>query len=189
MPQAAILPAAMLGGSILSGVLGGNAQKSAANTAAQAQQQATAQSIAAQQQSAAQQLAFYNNMYNQNLQNSSPFMASGTGALNIEDKLLGITPQTAAQFNTAHGTTPAPANLNGTPAGGPAAAPVQTGPSLAQIMAMQHDGVPGNFKAALAAYNASNPTAQVQAPSSGGGGLGSALSFISPAAFLASKLG
>jgi hypothetical protein len=112
-------------GSIGSAVIGSNAASDAANAQIQAANLASQTEL---------------QMFNQTQANEAPYMAAGGNALAELMYGLGIGSPT--------GTA--------TPGGGTSGAPMQplyTGPSMQQIMAMQHDGIPGDYQAALATYN------------------------------------
>lgn len=172
-------PAIIAGGIAAAGTIGGallssHAQSSAANQANQAEQSATQaqlqlgqQSLAQQAQLAQQSMGLNQSIYNSNYDLLSPFVSRGNVAGNQINSMLGLpnAPAMHSPLETSSGglapiqLPPQPTPAAGTPA---PSQPAYSGPSLAQIMAMQHDGIPGNYAAGMAQYNAANPTAQAQ---------------------------
>lgn len=169
-------PAVIAGGIAAVGTIGGaiissGAQKSAAqqatNATTAAQNQATQAQLQLGQQSLDLQRQMYNgnvglatDIYNQNFNLLSPFASNGLVASNQLNAMLGL-PKGAPIQSQVHAPTPigpqTPAP--GTPATGTNALTNYSGPSLAQIMGMQHDGLPGNYAAAMQQYLASHPGA------------------------------
>lgn len=135
MPPVVIAGALAAAGTIGGAVLASGASNSAANTAAQSQQQATN----AQLQLGQQSLALNQGIYNSNYNLLSPDVSRGNVAAQNESALLGL---------------PSAPTLSSPLAQPAATAPAQTGPTLADVMALQHDGIPGDFHPAMAAYNA-----------------------------------
>lgn len=136
MPPMVIAGAIAAAGTIGGAVLAGNASKSAANTASQAQQQATQ----AQTQLGQQSLALNQGIYNSNYNLLSPGVSRGNVAGDTINALLGLPPAPQMQSPMAQPTQ--------------AMAPPQpTGQTMADIQGMQHDGIPGNYRAAMANYN------------------------------------
>jgi hypothetical protein len=146
MPIGAAIGGGVLaaGGSIGAGILSSNAQKDAAATASDTSLQ-TAQ----------MNDQLYRDIYGQNLSLLTPYSNMGLQAGNaLNDLLLGT-----HSFNPSGPTnmgTPLPQGATGGIGTGTPAQPTYTGPSLAQIQAMQHDGIPHNYANALAAYNAAH---------------------------------
>lgn len=129
------------GASIYASSKASSAQKSAANTASNDQ-------LAVSQEN--NQLA--RDMYNANASRLDPYSTMGLAAGDEYQGLLlgpaashasnGWAPVVPSGGTSAPGTTPT--------------TPAYSGPSLIQIMAMQHDGIAGNYAAAMAAYNAAH---------------------------------
>lgn len=151
-------PAVIAGGIAAVGTIGGalissGAQSSAANQAAASQASATQ----AQLQLGRESMALNRDIYNSNYNTLSPFVSRGNVAGQYYNALLGLpaAPTMTSPLATASGGagqgTDGIAGYNG--------------PSLAQIQAMQHDGIPGNYRAALSAYQAAQSTAH-NAPAS-----------------------
>jgi hypothetical protein len=168
MPIGATIGAAVVGAgaSIYSSSQAGHAQTSAANTAS------NDQLLVANENN---QLA--RDMYNANASRLDPYSTMGLAA---GDQYLGLLLGDAPRPGQPAGNGWAPVlgnpGPNGTPAnptpngtgttpgagGTPTPAPY-TGPTLDQINAMQHDGIPGNYQSALAAYYAAHPPTATQA--------------------------
>lgn len=145
MPVGATIGAAVVGAGagIYSSSQASKAQTNAANTASSGE-------LAAAQANN----ALTASIYNSNAARLDPYSALGLPAGGEYNALLGIAAPAAADPSTA--PPPAlPINANGTTGTG------YGGPSLAQIQGMQHDGIPGNYRAAMANYGA-----QATAPSS-----------------------
>lgn len=142
MPVGATIGAAVVGAGagIYSSSQASKAQTNAANTAANDQ-------LAV----ASQNNALTTNMYNSNAARLDPYSALGLPAGGEYNALLGIASPAAASPNTAPPALP-PVD-SGAAAGGP---------SLQDIQAMQHDGIPHNYANAMAAYN-SRPTPAIAA--------------------------
>jgi hypothetical protein len=82
-------------------------------------------------------------------------------ASNAVNALLGLPGATPIK-STVKAPAPIAAPSSGTPGATGStgnALGSYTGPSLGQIQAMQHDGIPGNYQSALAAYMAAHPGA------------------------------
>lgn len=151
MPVGATIGAAVIGAG--AGIYGSS---QASHAQSQAAQTASGDQLAATEQN--NQLA--TNIYNANAARLDPYSAMGLPAGGEFNALLGIASPAAANPASA----PPPLAPVGT---GPAG---YTGPSLEQIMGMQHDGIPGNYQAAMAAYQAaqaspSNAAASIAMPS------------------------
>jgi len=132
-------------------VLGAGATIYGSSQASHAQTEA-AQTASNDQLAAAQQNdALAASIYNANAARLDPYSALGLPAGGEYNALLGIASPAAASPSTA----PAPLPTVG-PTGQPTTGSTYTGPSLDQIMAMQHDGIPGNYQAAMAAYQAAH---------------------------------
>jgi hypothetical protein len=133
MPTGATIGAGVIaaGGAIGASALSSSAQTSAANQAS-----STELAVAQQNNALAQEI------YGQNAARLDPYSAMGLPAGGEYNALLGIAVPAGA-------SNPQP--ISQTPV---VAAPTYTGPSLAQIQAMKDDGIPGNYAAAMAAYNA-----------------------------------
>ena len=171
MPPAVIAAgvgaAGMIGGSLISS----NAQKSAASQATAAttaaQNQATQAQLQLGQQSLDLQRQMYNNnvglqtdIYNQDFNMLSPYATNGMVASNSVNALLGLPAATPIK-STVQAPAPIPAqNAPGSSGGNALSGSTNyAGPSLSSIMAMQHDGIPGNYQSAMAAYAAAHPGA------------------------------
>lgn len=160
MPPEIIAAGIGAAGSIGGALLSGNAQKSAASQATQAttnaQNQATQAQLQLGQESLDQQRQMYNNdiglqtgIYNQNFDLLSPFAANGMVASNSMNALLGL--PAAPHLTSSVKAPPAVAPQTATTGNALGGSVAPTGsPTMAQIMAMQHDGIPGNYQAALA---------------------------------------
>lgn len=130
MPISAALAATLIaggtsaGGSILSGILGSNAAKDAANS------QAAAADYGANlaSQNANNSLDFTKSEWNTLQNDIAPFLASGTGALSQLDTGMGITPTAPVNFGTPS------TNVASTPTSTTATAPASTGVSLASLI-------------------------------------------------------
>lgn len=136
---AGIGAAGAIGGSMLSS----HAQSSAAQKATDATTQASNQATAAQLQLGQQSLNQNANIYKSNFNLLSPYVSRGNVAGESINALLGLpnSPQIA------------PPDISGAPQGaaqGGPGLPPQQGPSMQDIAAMQHDGIPGNYRNALA---------------------------------------
>lgn len=147
MPVGATIGAAVVGAgaTIGAGAMASNATKSAANTAADTQLQVSQQNNQlARDEAAAAQARL------------DPYSSMG---LDAGDEYMGILLGHAPSHST--GTSPNGYVAYPAPTTTPSAGALSgyNGPSLDQIMAMQHDGIPGNFKSALAAYAAAQPSA------------------------------
>lgn len=101
---------ASAGGSIASGAMGA----SAAGNAASEQAQAAEQAAQLQYQASQNALNFQEQQWNQEQQNEAPWLQSGTGALSNLDYLMGITPQTSAQFTGNNGGSNTISPITGT---------------------------------------------------------------------------
>lgn len=78
--------AAVIGGSVISGLMGSNAASSAASTQANAANSAAAQQLQASREANAQQWK----MYQQNMANQSPYLSTGQTALSALSSGLGL---------------------------------------------------------------------------------------------------
>jgi hypothetical protein len=146
MPIGAVIGGAAIAGvaTVGAGAMGASAQRDAARTAADT-------SLA----TANANNALAREVRGQNLQIASPFYNNGLLAGNaLTDLLLGTNeynPNTVANPTVPGGGT-FPATTGAT--GGQGALTPYTGPSLAQIEALRHDGIPGNHDPAMRAYRA-----------------------------------
>jgi hypothetical protein len=123
------------------GVLGAGATIYGASQASHAQTQAANTAAGTELAVAQENNALAQQIYGENAARLDPYSQMGLPAGAEFNALLGI----AVPAGAAH---PAPIS---TPT---SSAPAYSGPSLAQILAMKDDGVPGNYAAAMAAYNA-----------------------------------
>lgn len=139
MPVGATIGAAVIGAG--AGIYG-SSQASKAQT--QAAQTASNDELAVAQQNN----ALAAQIYNSNAARLDPYSALGLPAGGEYNALLGIASPAAANPTTA----PPPVQ----PISASGSAGSYNGPSLAQIQAMQHDGIDGNYAPALAAYNAAH---------------------------------
>lgn len=143
MPIGAVVGGAVIGagGSIIAGGQAADAQRDAANSASQ-----TSLAVA----NANNQLI--RETRGQNIALASPFYNNGLLAGNaLSDLLLGTNtynPAVVSQPTVPGGGTFPAGALSGRTGGSGT-----SGPTMAQILAMKNDGVPGNYAAALAAYN------------------------------------
>jgi hypothetical protein len=150
MPPAIIAAGISAVGAIGGAELSSHAQKSAAQQATNATTAASNQATQAQLQLGQQSLGQNANIYKSNFNLLSPFVSRGNVAGDSINALLGL--PNAPQI--------APPDISGAPQAGPA--PQQPlGPSMQDIAAMQHDGIPGNYRNALAQMGANQ----------GGGGI------------------
>ena len=130
---AAGVPMALsIGGSLLSA----NAQKKAAQQATDATTAANNQATQAQLQFAQQSLGLERNIYNSNFNMLSPYVSRGNVAGQSINALLNL-PE-------------APTLSAPLPETGGSGAPGLPQQPLTNIAAMQHDGIPGNYRNALA---------------------------------------
>jgi hypothetical protein len=156
MPIGATIGAAVIGAGagIYSSSKASHERTSAANTAA-GDQMAVAEEN--------NQLA--RDMYDANASRLDPYSNMG---LQAGDAYMGILlgpNHTQAGGTTANGyaTIPTPHNLgSGSGSGTGSGTGSAAAPSLSQIMAMQNDGVPGNYASALSAYYAAHPPTSAQ---------------------------
>lgn len=126
MPIGATIGAAVVGAG--GAVLASSNNKSAANHATDVQQQ-----------SANQQLALQSQIYQQNSANEQPYLNSGYGAQEAVMQLLGLQPQTAAQFNSGVWSQPGsykPVTQTGAPI--PATPPPANNPAVDPSVISQH---------------------------------------------------
>jgi hypothetical protein len=141
MPIGAILGAA---GSIGGALIGASSQNHAVDQATAAQQQATAQQLELGRES----LALNQGIYNSNYNLLSPFVSRGNVAGDQINALLGLRAAPAM-------TSPMQATQGTAQTGSNSLAPnPYSGPNMAQIAAMQNDGIPGNYAQATANLNA-----------------------------------
>jgi hypothetical protein len=119
-------------------MLSSHAQKSAAQQATDATTAASNQATQAQLQLGQQSLNQTGNIYKSNFNLLSPFVSRGNVAGESINALLGL--PNAPQI--------APPDISGAPQPGVPQQPL--GPSMQDIAAMQHDGIPGNYRNALA---------------------------------------
>ena len=155
MPIGAVIGGAAIAGvgTVAAGALGAGATKSAANQAAQTSSA-----------NAAANDALLKEIHGENTAVLAPYVNNGIQPSNaLNDLLLGT-----HTFNPSAAPVVAP---SAAPTTGAGALSGYTGPSLAQIQGMQHDGIPGNYRAALSAYNAgqgsgalAQPTGAITAP-------------------------
>jgi hypothetical protein len=138
------MPPAIIGGAIAAvGTIGGAVLSSHAASSAASQANASQQAATQSQlQLGREALGLNQNIYNANYQTLSPFVGRGNVAGESINALLGL-PSAPAQ---ASPLASAPQAAQGTNS-------LYSGPSMQQIQAMQHDGIPGNYRAALNAYN------------------------------------
>lgn len=159
MPPAIIAGGIAAAGTIGGALVSGSAQKSAAQQATNAETQASNQATQAQLQLGQQSLAQNANIYKNNFNLLSPYVSRGNVAGDSINALLGLPQAPTLQAPDVGATPPS--------AGGGPGAPTNA-LNMQQIAAMQHDGIPGNYRAALA---------QMGAQPQGGGGIPG---FISP---------
>lgn len=151
MPPAVIAAGIGAAGAIGGAELSSGAQKSAANQATAATTAAQNQATQAQLQLGQQSLNQNANIYKSNFNLLSPYVSRGNVAGESINALLGL--PSAPQLS--------PPDISG--AGGPGMPQQQQqGPSMQDIAAMQHDGIPGNYRNALA---------QMGVNQGGGGGI------------------
>jgi hypothetical protein len=143
MPPLAVAAGIAAVGTIGGAVIGASAQNHAVDQATAAQQQSTAQQLELGRES----LALNQGIYNSNYNLLSPFVSRGNVAGNQINALLGL-PAAPAM------TSPLQSTQGAQTGGNPLAPNPYTGPSMAQIAAMQNDGVPGNYAQAMANLNA-----------------------------------
>jgi hypothetical protein len=145
MPQAVIPAAVMAVGSVGGALLSSSAQKKASQQATDAMTAANNQAMAAQIQLGQQSLNQAGNIYKSNFNLLSPNVSRGNVAGDAINALLGLpnAPQLGPP-DIGEGTAP------GTGAPTPNALSQYAGPTPQQIAAMQHDGIPGNYRNALA---------------------------------------
>jgi hypothetical protein len=129
-----------IGATIGAAVVGAGAGIYSSSQASHAQTQAANQASSTELAVAQQNNALAQEIYGQNAARLDPYSAMGLPAGGEYNALLGIAVPAGA-------SNPQP--ISQTPS-----APTYTGPSLAQIQAMKDDGIPGNYAAAMAAYNA-----------------------------------
>lgn len=155
MPPVAIAAGIAAVGTIGGAVIGASAQNHAVDQAAAMQQQSTAQQLELGRES----LALNQGIYNSNYNLLSPFVSRGNVAGDAYSAMLGL-PAAPRLTSPMQGT--------GTATGGNALAPnPYSGPSMAQINAMQNDGIPGNYGQAVAnlsAWKAAHPGVDPFAP-------------------------
>lgn len=157
MPVGAVIGAGVLtaGATVATGAMASHAQTSAANNAADI-------SLATAQENN----ALARDMYNANASRLDPYSAMGLAA---GDEYMGLLLGDAPAADSHAGSGWAPVAGTPTPTTGgtgtgttPTPAPATySGPSLTQILAMKDDGIPGNYEAAMNAYNswyASHPS-------------------------------
>jgi hypothetical protein len=144
MPPLAVAAGIAAVGTIGGAVIGANAQNHAVDQATAAQQQATAQQLELGRES----FALNQGIYNSNYSLLSPFVSRGNVAGDQINALLGL--PAAPAMTSPMQATQAPAQTGSNPL----APNPYTGPSMAQIAAMQHDGIPGNYAQATANLNA-----------------------------------
>jgi hypothetical protein len=169
-------PAIIAGGIAAVGTIGGalissHSQNQAIDSANASQQAATQaqlelghESLDLQKQLAQQSMGLNQSLYNSNYDLLSPFVSRGNVAGGAINALLGLpnAPNMRSPLETASGgLTPLPGSQPAT-GGTTTPAPAQNALSLSQIMAMQHDGIPGNYQAALQQYYAANPQSSSQ---------------------------
>lgn len=139
MPPLAIAAGIAAVGTIGGAVIASKSAKSAANQAASAQQAATQQELQLGRENMGQQREIYNAGFGL----LSPTVSRGNVAGDAYNALLGLPSAPAIQSPLAQ------APSTGTAPGGVSA---YSGPSMQDIQAMQHDGIPGNYASALASY-------------------------------------
>jgi hypothetical protein len=149
MPPLAIAAGIAAVGTIGGAVIASKSAKSAANQAASAQQAATQQELQLGRENMGQQREIYNAGFGL----LSPTVSRGNVAGDAYNALLGLPSAPAIQSPLAQ------APSTGTAPGGVSA---YSGPTMQQIQGMQHDGIPGNYRAALAAYQNGPPSMQPQ---------------------------
>jgi hypothetical protein len=149
MPPLAIAAGVAAVGTIGGALISSSATSKAASQANASQQAATQ----AQLQLGRETLGLNTQIYNSNYGTLSPFVQRGNVAGDSINALLGL-PASAPTQSPMATTASAQPGTNS----------LYSGPSLAQIQAMQHDGVPGNYRAALNAYNAADHSAPAPAP-------------------------
>jgi hypothetical protein len=138
-------PAIIAGGIAAVGTIGGALLSSSAQSKAASQANASQQAATqAQLQLGRETLGLNTQIYNSNYGTLSPFVQRGNVAGDSINALLGLPNAPAAQSPLANGPAASTGGNNS----------LYNGPSLQQIQAMQHDGIPGNYRPALAAYNA-----------------------------------
>jgi hypothetical protein len=130
---AGIAAAATVGGALISS----HAQSKAADQAQSAQDQATQAQLKLGQQS----MDLQNRVYGSNYDTLSPFVSRGNVAGDAINALLGL-PAAPAMHNPM--ASSAGSSASAPPA--PVAAPL---PSIDQLNALKHDGIPGNYRAAI----------------------------------------
>jgi len=170
------LTGGIMAGIGVAGALGGAAISSnAAQNAAGTQANAADQSAQLQYQASQNALQFQEQQYNQNQSNLQPWLQSGTGALSNLDYLLGVGPQTSAQFNGAqpNGGQFAPSSGGYTqPAAGGAAGSSPVGAPRPTAMAVGGSGQPSGALSGPQGTFTSNPgqSGVATAPGVGAGG-------------------
>jgi hypothetical protein len=170
-------PAVIAGGIAAVGTIGGalissHSQNSAIDSANASQQAATQaqlelghESLDLQKQLAQQSMGLNQSLYNSNYDLLSPFVSRGNVAGGAINALLGLpnAPNMRSPLETASGgLTPLPGSQPAPTGGTTTPAPAQNALSLSQIMAMQNDGIPGNYQANLSQYYAANPPTAAQ---------------------------
>src|SRR5437763_2174614 len=142
------MPIAAVGGSIIGGILAGNAASNAAQT------QANAANTAAQlqYQSGQQALGFQKQVYGQTQAEEAPYLQAGYGGLANLESLLGITPQGNAVQAGGAGTA--------------TATPGQTPQQIAKNVAGANSifGHPGFFRSAFPTLAARADAARAALP-------------------------
>jgi hypothetical protein len=176
MPPAVIAGGIAAVGAIGGAVIGSKSQSKAANQANAAQQESAQlqyqlgqQSLALQEKLANQSLGASQGIYNSNYNMLSPFVSRGNVAGTQINAMLGL-PSAPVMRSPMEATAPAAGGAPTTPTSPSPSAPAPpayAGPSLAQIAAMENDGIPGNAAAGQAQYNAyysAYPQAAMGAP-------------------------
>jgi hypothetical protein len=166
LPPAVIAAGVGAAGAIGGALISGHAQNSAAEQATQATTQANEAAIQAQmqlgQQSLDLQRQIYNgntglatDIYNQNFNVLSPYAANGLVASNSLNAMLNL-PAATPMTSSVHAPAPIAAQtLPGQTSGGTGSGGTAAPLTLAQILPMQNDGIPGNYQAAMSQYYAS----------------------------------
>lgn len=147
MPTAVIAAGIGAAGAIGGALLSSHAQSSAAQQATNATTQAQNQATQAQLQLGRESLDQNANIYKSNFNLLSPFVSNGLAASNSLNAML----------NLPAGPKLAPPDVSGGVPSTGTNALAPAGPTLAQIQAMQHDGIPGNYAAAIGGGGGINP--------------------------------
>jgi hypothetical protein len=153
-----------VGATIGAAVIGAGATVIGSSKASKAQTQAANQAAGDQLAVAEENNQLARDMYDANATRLDPYSDMG---LQAGDAYMGILlgtnhTQPGSATTNGYATIPTPQKLGSGSSGTGTGSGGGGTPSLTQIMAMQNDGVPGNYASALSAYYAAHPPSAAQ---------------------------